>query len=75
VPSSALDLSDTLDREWFALGMEAPPCAVYVVRSDSMPLPSHQGDASSWSFVDLTPSGPVSTAAPLPAPVPKVVTA
>lgn len=76
VPSSALDLSDTLDREWFALGMEAPTCAVYVVRSgsDSVPLPSHQGDASPWSFVDLTPSGPASTA-PLPAAMPKVVTA
>lgn len=75
VPSSALDLSDTLDREWFALGMEAPTCAVYVVRSDAVPLPSHQGDASSWSFVDLTPSGPASTAAPLPTAMPKVVAA
>lgn len=74
-PSSALDLADTLDREWFSLGMEAPPCPVYVVRSDAVSLPSHQGDASSWPFVDLTPPGPASTAAPLPTAMPKVVTA
>jgi len=75
VPASALDLADTLDREWFSLGMEAPPCAVYVVRSDSVPLHAHHGEASPWSFIDLTPSGSASTSAPLPTAMPKAVTA
>ena len=74
IPSSAVDLANTLDREWFALGMEVPPCAVYVLRSDAMPLPSRQGDASSWPVVDLTPPGPASTRVPLAAAMPTVVT-
>ncbi len=75
IPSSALDLAPALDREWFALGMEAPHCAVYVVRSDAMPLPARQGDAWSWPVVDLTPPGPASTRAPLAAALPTVMTA
>ena len=75
IPTPALDLAGALDREWFALGMEVPPCAVYVVRSDAVPLPSRHGDASSWSLIDLTPSAPVSTLAPLAAPLPTAVSA
>ncbi|MFM9915590.1 MAG: hypothetical protein ACKVOX_07270 [Rhizobacter sp.] len=33
LPSAGADLTQWLDREWFALGMEAPRCPVYVVRT------------------------------------------
>lgn len=75
IPSSALDLADTLDREWFALGIEAPHCAVYVARSDAVPLPSRHRDASSWPVVDLTPPGPTAALPPLAAATPMVMTA
>lgn len=75
IPSSALDLSETLDREWFALGMEPPHCAVYVVRSDSMPLMPRHANAAPWSFVDLTPPGPTPMPMMLAAVTPGVVTA
>jgi hypothetical protein len=76
IPSIALDLADTLDREWFALGMEPPRCAVYLVRSGGgapMPMASRSANAPSWSFVDLTPSGQIATLAILAAAVPKAV--
>ena len=75
ISSSALDLADTLDREWFALGMEAPHCAVYVVRSDAVPLPSRHREPSSWSLVDLVLPGKTTAPAPLAPAMPKVMTA
>ena len=75
IPSSALDLAHTLDREWFALGIEVPHCAVYSVRSEAVPLPSRRSDASSWPVVDLTPPGSTSTLVPLATDRLKVMTA
>ena len=56
-PSPGLDLAGAIDRAWFALGIEPQHCAVYVVRSDAMPMPVG-GAAAAWSFVDLTAHRP-----------------
>lgn len=59
VPSASVALSGLLDREWFALGMEAPPCLVYIVRSAQVPATPTpwRGVASArWRFIDLSPA-------------------
>lgn len=57
-PSPGLDLAAAIDRAWFALGIEPQHCAVYVVRTDAMPIPVCGAAAASWSFVDLTAHRP-----------------
>jgi hypothetical protein len=70
MPSPVLDLAPTLDREWFALGMEAPRCPVYLVRSAraAMPLPlsPHLSlPLSRWQVIDLTPASDGASLAPV----------
>lgn len=66
MPAPPGDLVAMLEREGFALGLEAERCPVYVVCSNATLAPSRQGDASAWTIVELTPSGPaVSTSAPV----------
>lgn len=77
IASSALDLSDVLDREWFALGMEPTHCAVYLVRRGAVPAPavSRHANASSWAIVDLTPPEPASAPIRLTSTTPTAVNA
>lgn len=59
LPTASVALSGVLDREWFALGIEDPPCAVYIVRSAQVPaLPAPWRGAASarWRFIDLSPA-------------------
>ena len=58
MPGPPGDLTRTLEREWFALGLEVERCPVYVVRSNVMLAPLARDGASAWAIVDLTPSGP-----------------
>jgi hypothetical protein len=62
LPSAGADLAQWLEREWFSLGMEAPRCPVYVLRSAAGASPvaesgSSQGSAgepaAGWQIVDL----------------------
>lgn len=62
LPSAGADLTQWLDREWFALGIEAPRCPVYVLRSaagavpvaTSAPSRNSVGSSSArWPIVDL----------------------
>ena len=66
MPSRALALAEVLDREWFALGMDAPRCPVYLVRSAraAMPLPLSL-PLSRWQVIDLTPASDGATPAPV----------
>lgn len=67
MPAPPGDLAAMLEREWFALGLEAERCPVYLVRSNVVLTPSRQSDASAWAIVDLTPADVgVSTPAPTP---------
>lgn len=62
LPSAGADLTQWLDREWFALGMDAPRCPVYVLRAAhglapvAMQAPSEDvagRSALGWQIVDL----------------------
>lgn len=58
MPAPSGDLLAMLEREGFALGLEAGCCPVYVVRSNLAPPVSPQGSVSAWSVVDLTHAVP-----------------
>lgn len=58
MPAPSEDLVSMLEREGFALGLEAERCPVYLVRSNVALMPSRQSDASAWALVDLTPASP-----------------
>lgn len=58
MPAPPDDLAALLEREWFALGLEAERCLVYVVRSNVVLALPPQGSASAWSVVDLTHAVP-----------------
>jgi len=62
LPSAGADLTRWIEREWFALGIEAPRCPVYVLRADAgvppvaAPDPAHRAAGRSgadWQLVDL----------------------
>ena len=55
LPSKGLDLSLSLDREGFTLGLESPRCIVHAVKSigASAALHTASARASEWCIVDL----------------------
>ena len=61
IPVLPGDLAAMLEREWFALGLEAERCPVYVVRSNVPPAAPRQGSASTWTIVDVTPADPAAS--------------
>lgn len=60
LPATDIDLPQALDREWFALGIEAARCPVYLVRAAAQPMATsavvRHPMLSSWEIVDLTTS-------------------
>ena len=72
--SAKVDLAGLLDREWFALALDAPPCPAYVARTADAPVASGDdltspsanratASAHTWRIIEL-PSG---TRDPMPA--------
>lgn len=62
IPSPVLDLAHTLDRDWFALGMESTRCPVYLLRSEGAVMPR---TVLPWQVIDLTPVRDAATPAPV----------
>lgn len=66
-PSSGADLAHLLDREWFALGIDAPRCPVYI----SIPMPTAVSDqalrssSGGWRFINLDATDPVVSSRPV----------
>ena len=81
LPSAGGDLALALDREWFALGIDAPRCPVLVAQSAAMysvpslaahpvmAAPGVQGPAPGWQFIRLPVSAPRGSLAAAPSQV------
>lgn len=63
LPATGMPLAGVLEREWFALGIDAERCPAYVVHTAAGERELHEAMVSSWRCIDvaLAPDAPQRT--------------